>query len=814
MPYERTDEQVAEKLGLNVEQVRQIQRTRGLTTRALDQISEDRVPRLVRRLNYFDLPRAREAFRRLSLVDERGTIPPNALTDALRQLDGLRSRTAAPRVAGLPAGAQVAPTQLVAPPPPPPTAGLSPALTGWQALGPGNIGGRTRAIVVHPTNHQTIWAGGAGGGIWRTDNGGTSWQPVDDLMANLAICCMVIDPTNAKIIYAGTGEGFSNGDALRGAGIFRTTDGTSWTQLSATTTADFQFVNRLAISANGKVLLAATPNGLFRSEDKDRLTWTKVLNTPIADVDFHPSNSSQAVAGGLENGQGYYSTDGGKTWKTASHPGAWSGRVEVTYAASNPSTVYASVQMTFGDLWRSTDRGRTYAHRDTLTADGEPARYLGDQGWYDNVLWAGHPGNADFVIVGGVDLWKSTDGGNTLIDISSWWDAASAHADHHCIVAHPAFDGVANKTVFFGNDGGVFEATDVTTVGNNPQPPRTNGWTKLDNTYSITQFYSGAGNPGTGTIIGGAQDNGTLRYTSAGGANAWTEMFGGDGGWCAADSTDPNYFYGEYVYLNIHRSTDGGASADYISGQYYDPLIQDWRWKPIPYRIPDAQTQQALFIAPFVLDPNQPNCLLGGGQSLWRTNDAKTPNTNSTGPTWISIKGSIGEPITTITVAPGNSDLIWVGHLNGAVYKTTNGTQPNPVWQKIDQAGPSPLTVNRYCTRISIDPQNNNIVYATFGGYVKGNVWKTTDGGTTWSNIGNTLPEAPVRALAIHPRKQRFLYLGSEVGVFASEDAGATWSPTNEGPTNCSVDDLFWMKETLVCVTHGRGMFQIDLSGV
>ena len=132
----------------------------------------------------------------------------------------------------------------------------------------------------------------------------------------------------------------------------------------------------------------------------------------------------------------------------------------------------------------------------------------------------------------------------------------------------------------------------------------------------------------------------------------------------------------------------------------------------------------------------------------------------------------------------------------------------------MDHAGTNPLTPTRFCTRITIDPRNNNIVYVTFGGYNRGNVWRTTDGGVKWSNIGNLLPEAPVRSLAVHPRKSKFLYLGTEVGVFASEDSGATWGPTNEGPTNCSVDELFWLREVLVCATHGRGMFTINLSNV
>jgi hypothetical protein len=388
------------------------------------------------------------------------------------------------------------------------------------------------------------------------------------------------------------------------------------------------------------------------------------------------------------------------------------------------------------------------------------------------------------------------------------------------ITSHPRFDGKKNKTVYFGNDGGIYTTTDIYKVGNDPEPPRVSGWTELDNTYGVTQFYSGAGNVQTGVIIGGAQDNGTIRYTPNGGTEKWSEMFGGDGGWCASDPGDANYFYGEYVYLNINRSKDGGASADPICGQYWDGSAGEWKWKPVPYRISDSYNNKALFIAPFVLDPNNSNRILGGGMSLWRTNNAKAENTTNTGPVWTSIKNDIGVAISAIVVANGNPDIIWVGHAQnqgisgaGDVYKTVNGTTNNPVWVKMDDKGAHPLP-NRYCTRIVIDNKDHNIVYVTFGGYNKGNVWMTTNGGSGWSNIGNALPEAPVRSLAIHPRKSDYLYIGTEVGVFASEDQGQSWSATNEGPTNCSVDELFWMGEVLVCATHGRGMFRIDLSGI
>jgi photosystem II stability/assembly factor-like uncharacterized protein len=664
-----------------------------------------------------------------------------------------------------------------------------------------------------------MWAASSGGGVWRTTDAGTSWQPVDDFMANLATCCLAMDPSNPDVIYAGTGEGFSNTDALRGAGIFRTTDGVAWQQIAATAGPDFQYVNRLAISPNGAVVLAATPGGIFRSADSAKATWTMAIGEAMGDVDFHPTNAARAVAGGLNNGTAYFSTDGGATWTEATHAGAWSGRVEITYALNNPNIVYVSVDVNGGEIWRSSDGGQSYAKRTSTNPDGAPARYLGDQGWYDNVIWAGDPTNANFVIAGGVDLWRSTNGGNTLTDISTWWDPRSAHADHHCVTSHPGFNGTTNRRVFFGCDGGIFTTADVRTVGNDASLPRINGWVELVNTYSVTQFYGGAGNATSGVIVGGTQDNGTIALHPSAGGEQWRPIFGGDGGWCAADPGDPTIFYGEYVFLNIHRNTDGATTDDtdgdrYISGQFWNDAQRRWDWKAIPFTIPDARNRQALFIAPFILDPNDANRILAGGLSLWRTNDAKTPNTPTSGPSWAAIKPSAGPRISAIAVANGNSNIVWVGHTDGQVYRTTNGLTASPIWQRMDHTGPSPLMPQRYCTNITIDPKNAQVVYVTFGGYVSGNVWKTTDGGAKWTDISGTLPQAPIRALAVHPRKTDFLYLGSEVGVFASEDGGAGWSPTNEGPTNCSVDDLFWMKDVLVSVTHGRGMFQIDLSSV
>ncbi|MFZ2517480.1 MAG: PKD domain-containing protein, partial [Anaerolineae bacterium] len=340
----------------------------------------------------------------------------------------------------------------------------------------------------------------------------------------------------------------------------------------------------------------------------------------------------------------------------------------------------------------------------------------------------------------------------------------------------------------------------------------TTGWQELNNNLGITQFYGAAGNPTSGVIVGGTQDNGTLRYS--GNTETWSTMFGGDGGFAAADPANPNYFYGEYISAQVHRSSDAGVSAEYIYGLYWDG--GQWTCRPAPYRIDDACNNTANFISPFILDPNNPNRLLVGGRSLWRSNDPKTANTGTAGPSWASIKAPISgnSNISAIAVAPGNSDIVWVGHSNGNVYRTANGTATSPSWTQVDTNAPG--LPNRYVTRITIDRNSANTVYVTFGGFSPDNVWRTTDAGNSWGDRTGSgssgLPDAPVRSLVIHPNNSNWIYVGTEVGVFVSENAGANWTVPHEGPANVSVDELFWMNTALVAATHGRGLFRAETS--
>jgi len=298
---------------------------------------------------------------------------------------------------------------------------------------------------------------------------------------------------------------------------------------------------------------------------------------------------------------------------------------------------------------------------------------------------------------------------------------------------------------------------------------------------------------------------------------SWQQIFGGDGGHCSADDTDPQVFYGEYVYLNIHRNTDGATTDDtagdrYISGQFWNAITNRWDWKPAPLQIADAFNQRALFIAPFALDPNKSSRMLAGGESLWRTEDVTTPNTPTSGPSWSRIKPPSTSFISALAIAPGNSDSVWVGYMAGEIWHSANATKPSPTWSRVDNTGPTPINANRMCTRIFVSPLQADTILAVFGGFQADNVWRSEDGGATWTSIAGSLPNVPVRAVTIHPARADWFYVGTEVGVFASDDRGATWSPTNEGPASVSVDHLFWMAQKLVCVTHGRGLFEIDLA--
>jgi len=729
-------------------------------------------PKAIRRQLKHDQPLAAAKQRYQSRLSEDGAVPANALMAAKAQRDHLLTN-------------------------PIDGAGISP--DAWTWIGPGNIGGRLRAIIVHPTTPDTMWVGSASGGVWKTTNGGAAWFPLDDFMASLSVGCMAIDPINPNVLYAGTGEGFfdagegtSNTAAIRGAGIFKTTDGgTTWAQMPSTADENWYFVNRLVIHpTNPSIMIAATATGIYRTLNGGD-TWTQTGAFGVLDVKADPTNATRLVAGGDHHDPGaYFSTDGGTTWQTASGIPT-NVRVELAYAPSNPSIVYAAVSASSTiRIYRSSDGGQTYASR-----GGSLSTYSA----YNNTLWV-DPTNSETVVAGGVFIYRSTNGGTS---VSRVW--SNMHPDFHVIVNHPQYNGSSNRIVYVGHDGGISRVPDA--LGST--------YTDLNNNLGVTQFYGVAVSASGSVIVGGTQDNGTLRY--AGNPQDWRMTFGGDGGFCAADPVDPNYVYGEIYFSRIFRSTNGGQNWNYIHSG-----------------ISETNRANCNFIPHFILDPNDPNRMLSGCRRLWRTNNVKASS-----PTWAAIKPALGlspdpgprthfldqnhfeenDPrnISTITVAPGDSNRIYVGHNNGHVFLTNNGTSTTPTWTQIDELGGA-QPPDRWVSHLVVDPSNPNVVYVSFMGWEPDNVWRFDVANGEWTAISGTggdwpLPSTPVSALEVHPTVPGWIYAGTDIGIFTSTDGGATWSAATQGPGTVPIDELLWKDaSTLVAATHGRGTYLADVS--
>lgn len=666
------------------------------------------------------------------------------------------------------------------------------ATLSWSQLGPRNIGGRIRSIVINPQNTSVMYIGSVAGGIWKTINGGSSWFALDDLMENLSIGSLVLDPSNPDIIYAGTGEGFANIDALRGEGIFRSTDaGKSWNRLPATLSPDFYYVNKLAFDKTTNTLWAATRRGLFKSTDGGG-SFTVVSSLPNGGnvhatdiVISYDSPSRIYVAFGLFNDAVIYrSADAGKTFQQVfTAPG--NGRTVLAASPSNPKTVYLSAMKlsdnTAGIMRVTKDGGASW---DSLTVPGPSvsgtSTYTSGQAWYDNII-AVDPQDPNTVYASGLDFWKSTDGGKTWKQKTNWYDEtgyAYVHADHHAIAVDPA----NSSNMYLGTDGGIFKTAD-----------KGSSWTELNNDLYITQFYYGAVDPAANKYYGGAQDNGTIK--SDGGPD-WYEILGGDGGAVEVDYNNPNTIYMEYVDLAIYKSVDGGRK--YSKATNGIPMGKD-QWS--------GTTDRVEFIAPFTIDPNNSGTLVAGTYRVFRTTDGAA--------SWVPISGDLtgegdgpsGARITTLAIAKGNSKVIYAGASNGVIRSTTDAGQ---TWNPAGSGLPKLNT-----RKIAIDPKDPAAAYAVFSGYADGQkVFKTNDYGKTWTNISGNLPNIPVNAVLVNPNIKDNLAIGTDLGIFTTSNGGSGWIQNNGGLANVAVADLDYRASDnkIFAATHGRGMFSASWS--
>lgn len=674
----------------------------------------------------------------------------------------------------------------------------------WSSIGPDNIGGRILSLAIDPSNPGILWAGSASGGLWRSTNGGegsSAWTRIETGFPALSVSAIVLDPAQPQVMYIGTGEisryqrpmvGTPGARSSYGLGILKSTDGgSSWQETGLTWTFD-QTRAVLAIKmdpSNPQILWAATSEGLYKTTDGGA-NWT--LSNPVLmamDVVIDPWNpqrvwSSHGQLNSTPDPGIYRTTDGGQNWTKLGGglPTQNFGRTPLTLSAPNqfsPLILWAGVSdantRAIIGLFKSTNGGDTWT-----SVNG--TNWAGGQAWYDNVIGVS-PFNSSLLLCGGLDWYRSTNGGSTLSQVSYWYAGYEGvippggpegppnyvHADHHALAFHPT----DSQIVYVGTDGGVFKSTDSGLH-----------WAGKNGGLVTTQIYNGFANGYTtpALALGGLQDNGTIKYL---GTPSWSKVFGGDGGWCAIDRTNENILYEEYVYLNMYKSTNGGSS-----------------W----FEIHAGNSSEANFIAPFVLSESNPSVLYAGTRAVHKSTNGGSNwfypdgNSNWNGTPMAAIAVSFGSP-DTLCAATGSSSPT-------AVFEVRRSTNGGQTWTNVTGSLPT-----RYPTDFAFDPTDGRNVWLTFSGYGTPHVFRSTDAGMTWEDRSSNLPDIPVQSVAVDPINPEWVYIGTDLGVYRTLDAGAVWTDFNAGMPIAMVLDVNIMAadRLLRAATFGNGVYEVSL---
>jgi hypothetical protein len=679
----------------------------------------------------------------------------------------------------------------------------------WSGIGPapiangqrpsgGPVSGRIAGIAADPANANILYIAAAGGGVWKTADGGGNWTPLTDTQTTLSMGAIAVAPSNGSVIYAGTGEANNSGDSNFGRGLLVSTNGgTTFTLQTAGGAFDRKTVAEIAVDpTNANIVYVAIAgggvnglggnNGIWRSADGGT-TWTNTTATitttqPWTSVRIDPNSPSTlyAAVGNISgnNANGVYkTTNSGTTWTgplalAGGFSSTTSGRIAVAVSKSNSQVVYMSAQgiSPFGALYkleRSDNGGTTWTD---LTA-GTP-NYMGGQGWYDTTLIV-DPSNSAIVYAAGAagsnSVIRSTNSGVNWTDISTA-GGTGPHADHHAA----AFD--SSGRFLDGDDGGIYRY--------DPAGP---SWSQLNGTATAaflnTIQFQGIGLHPTdiNNALGGSQDNGTSHYT---GLLSWSLVEGGDGGLVKFSKTNPLRVY--------HQSpVDSFGSANF----FRTSINGGTTWTGATSGITDNTDTTQNFYSPFVVYTNNGDHVLYGARHLFETTNSGT-SWSALGAAFANNIDSIGATIAdanTIYVSAGGNTFITINH-------GTTWTQHN-------------LPVGGTVADIQVDPSNAQIAYAVVRNFTSGgNVFKTTSGGATWTNISGNLPALPAWSFQLDPNG--IYYVGNDTGVFLSVNGGTTWTPVGTGLPEAQVFqiELNTSLGVLGAATHGRGAWEIYTS--
>ncbi|MCR9171336.1 MAG: T9SS type A sorting domain-containing protein [bacterium] len=649
----------------------------------------------------------------------------------------------------------------------------------WSELGPVSLPnngtgqpngmGRINCIAFHPTDANTLYAGAASGGFWISTDNGATWSKSITGLTRLGVSSIVVHPTSPNIIYIGTGD--RDGGDAPGYGVWRSTDGGA-TWAAYNTGMGNRTVYEILMDPTNSNRLIASTNGsrIYRSLDGGA-TWNFSSGlTNAKDIAFKPGDPNTIYAAGT---QFSYSTDGGLSFTlNGGIPSVSRYAIGVTAANANYVYLIGGNGSGLTGIHRSTNSGVSFTTQATTpnllgyaTTGG-----TGSQAWYDLVM-AADPSDANTVYIGGINNWKSTDGGVNWTIISHWVGSGgipAVHADQHVLEFSPH-----NGALYNGHDGGIHITADGGTT-----------WTEISSGLGIAQVYKlGVSQSAEGTVINGYQDNGTGIYYNG----TWSTEIGGDGMECIIDPTDANYMYGALYYGDIRRSTNNGTNFSGITGSI---------------------TETGAWVTPYILDPNNANNMFAGYRNVWRSTDVKAGT-----PTWTQISTFTGtSTIRTLAMAPSNSNVLYVGRSNSSerFLKTTNASAGTPTWTNLT----GNLPVNSNVKAIAIDYTDENHLFIAIGN----DIYESTDGGLNWTNYSGTLPNISLNTIVIDENSSLdAMYVGHDVGVYYRDNTMADWTLYSSGLPNVEITELeiyqnpTECKSKLYASSYGQGLWVSDL---
>jgi photosystem II stability/assembly factor-like uncharacterized protein len=632
--------------------------------------------------------------------------------------------------------------------------------------------GRVNVIAFHPTSQIIFWIGCPSGGLWKTGDGGLSWTPLTDGMPRIGVSGIAVHPANPDIMYVLTGDGDA-GDT-RCIGILRTTDGGgTWSSAGWLMSAeDMVRGYKLIMNPNNPdILFAVASIGLYRTVNAgsgENAVWSLKNSSWFFDIEFKPGDPTIVYA--CTSTQFFRSTDSGDTWTqiTRGVPANCT-RMAIGVTPDSPGDVYLFTGPptdvgVFTGVYLSGNDGESFSVRattpnllgySTLGLDND------HQTTYDLAIAVSRT-DVTSLVVGGINVWKSTNSGTNWTCVSEWngygGSIGYTHADIHDLAINPL-----NNNLYCCSDGGVFRSTDF---GEN--------WTDLSEYLEITQWYRIAGTPSDlDLIIGGTQDNGSNKWT---GESTMLHTLGADGMGCMINWMTPLYIYNSTQNGGLHYSINGGASYSSVK-----PTGSTGSW-----------------VTPYIMDPSDPLIIYGGWDDVFKSTNG--------GISW-SNKGVDGRGA--MAMGNNNTNRIYASFGND-IRTSDNGGDS---WSLVS----SGLPPSQNITFIAVNPDNSSDVFITLSDYVAGKkVYSSNDAGNSWTNISGTLPNIPMNCIAYQDcngSPDDALYLGTDVGVFYRNNSTGDWIPFRNGLPTVPVFDLeiYSASDRIVAATYGRGLWKSSL---